>query len=146
IVSQLLSAALDGRTMLRAWPEWVEWGWLLLWSGMGSALGWRIRSPGRVAIALIFFSSGLVSGAYLAFLFGWWLPIVPPIMGLMTASILLLILTNRQLEKNQLRQTTQLLAAISQTQPVAGQIAIEYLKQSESEENQGMIEFVIRNS
>ncbi|NET39182.1 MAG: CHASE2 domain-containing protein, partial [Cyanothece sp. SIO1E1] len=41
IVSQLLSAALDGRTMLRAWPEWVEWGWLLLWSGMGSALGWR---------------------------------------------------------------------------------------------------------
>jgi hypothetical protein len=39
-----------------------------------------------------------------------------------------------------------LLVAISSEQPAVGQIAIEYLKQAESQENLAFIEQIIRNA
>ncbi|NEQ19761.1 MAG: hypothetical protein F6K28_09885 [Microcoleus sp. SIO2G3] len=84
--------------------------------------------------------------AYLAFLQAWWIPAVPPMIGLVVAAITLPIVTNRQSEKIQLRQTVELLVAISSEQPAVGQIAIEYLKQSESQENLAFIEQIISNA
>jgi CHASE2 domain-containing sensor protein len=40
LASQLLGAALDGRPLLRTWPEPLEWLWIILWSVIGAAIGW----------------------------------------------------------------------------------------------------------
>ena len=144
ITSQILSAALEGRPMLRVWSEPVEWFWILFCSGLGAALGWRFKSPAELVVAVAIASCGLTIIAYLAFLQGWWIPVVPAIVGLVVAATTLPILTIRQLEKIQLHQTVKLLLAITQEQPVAGQIAIGYLKQAESEEDRAFIEKMLR--
>jgi len=61
----------------------------------------------------------------------------------MTA-VTLPIVTSKQLEKIQLCQTLKLLVAITKEQPTAGQSAIEYLKQSESQDNQALIEQMLQ--
>jgi len=145
IICQLLSAALDGRPLLRVLPEVGEWLWILLWSGLGAAVAWQFKSPRAILIAVVTTSGVLLGITYLAFLQGWWLPVVPPIIGLVIAAVTLPIVTTRQLlEKIQLRQTVKLLMAIAQDKPIAGQIAIEYFKQAEGQENQALIEQVLQ--
>lgn len=146
ITIQILSAALEGRPMLRVWSELVEWLWILLWSGVGAALSWQLVSPRSIVVLVAIAGAGLAGFAYLAFLQGWWIPVVPPAIALVVAAVTLPIVTTRQLEKIQLRQTVELLVAITKEQPAAGQIAIEYLKQAESQENQELIEQIISNS
>jgi adenylate cyclase len=146
ITSQILSAALDGRPILRTFPKFWEWLWILLFSGIGATLTWLWKSP-KITITLIAIAIlGLVVITYLAFLMGWWIPIVSPIAALIVAATTLSIITSQRLEKIRLCQTVQLLSAILQEEPAAGQIAIEYLKQAESQENQALIEQIIINS
>jgi adenylate cyclase len=144
ITSQILSAALEGQPMLRVWSEPVEWVWILFCSGVGAALGWRFKSPEELVVIVAIAGGGLMIIAYLAFLQSWWIPVVPAIIGLVVAATTLPILTTRQLEKIQLHQTVKLLIAMTQEQPVAGQIAIGYLKQAESEENRALINKILR--
>ncbi|BAY47253.1 putative Chase2 sensor protein [Scytonema sp. HK-05] len=146
ITSMILNAALQGRPMLRVWSKPVELLWILLWSGVGGVLGWRIKSPKSIVTTVAIAGGGLMGTAYLAFLQAWWIPTVPPMIGLVVAAITLPIVMNRQLEKIQLYQTVELLVAISSEQPAVAQIAIEYLKQSESQENVTLIEQIIRNA
>ncbi len=146
ITSQILSAALDGRPILRTFPKFWEWLWIFLFSGIGATLSWLWKSP-KIPITLIAIAMlGIVVITYLAFLMGWWLPIVSPIIALIVGATTLSIITSQRLEKIELSQTVQLLSIMLQEEPAAGQIAIEYLKQAESQENQALIERVIINS
>jgi adenylate cyclase len=146
ITSQILSAALDGRPILRTFPKFWEWLWILLFSGIGTILGWLWKSP-KIIITLIAIANlGIVGITYFAFLIGWWIPIISPIIALIVAATTSLIITSQQLEKIRIKQTLQLLTAMLQEEPAAGQIAIEYLKQAESLENQALIEKILKNS
>lgn len=78
IISQILSAAIDRRPLLRVWKEPLEWLWILAWAGLGTALCWYFKSPLALALSLCLGSGVLFGGCYLAFLWGWWLPLVPP--------------------------------------------------------------------
>lgn len=144
IISQLLNAALDGHPLLKTWSDPVEWLWILGWSGIGAMLTWWLKSPARMAIAVFLTTIGLIGITYLAFLSGWWLPLIPGVLGLLVAAATFLFVTARELEKMRLRQTVRELIAIAQEQPTAGQIAIEYLKQSENEENQALIKRILQ--
>jgi|GEM_PF-496786 len=145
IISQLLSAALEGRPLLRVLPEVAEWLWILLWTGLGAALAWQIKSPKLIVIGVFVTIGVLVGTTYLAFLQGWWLPVVPSTIGVVIAAVTLPIVTTRQLlEKIQLRQTVKFLVKIAQEKPAVGQIAIEYLKQAEGQENQRLIEKIFQ--
>lgn len=86
-VSQILSAALDGRPLIQVWAEPVEWLWILIWAWFGATLSWRLRSPRNSALAILLAGTGLVSVCYLAFLGGWWLPLVPPAIALVGSAI-----------------------------------------------------------
>jgi hypothetical protein len=98
-----------------------------------------------IALAMVMAIAGIVGGAYLAFLQGWWFPVVPTSLGLAIAAIVLPNVATKQSEKLQLRQTVRLLVSATHQHPTAGRIAIEYLKQSESKENQKLIEeFLVR--
>ena len=145
IVSQILSAALEGRAILRIWWEPIEWLWVLFCSGIGAILSWRWKSTVIAVAAIIFSVGGLAVVAYLVFLQGWWIPLIPAIFGLITSAIVLQIATSRELDKIQLSQIVELLIADSKEHPAAVKIAIEYLKQGESQENQNFIEEAIFN-
>ncbi len=140
IASQILSGALQGRPMLRVWAEAWEWVWILGWSGVGAVCGWQIRSPRVLVSALMLGGMSAIGAAYLAFLQGWWIPVAPPLIGFMTSGLGLTLVATRQLERIQLQQTVLFLVAMAHEEPVAGQIAIGYLKQSENPENQKLIE------
>lgn len=146
IASQILSAALHGRPMLRVWSQGVDSLWILLCCFVGAALSWQVKSLRKQVIIVVIAASAVGAIAYVAFLHGWWIPLVPSIIGLVVSAITLPIVTTIHLEKIQLRQTVELLVAICKEQPTAGQIAIEYLKQAENQENQVFIEQIISNS
>ncbi|MEG4025752.1 CHASE2 domain-containing protein [Microcoleus sp. S13C4] len=81
-LSQILSAALDGRGGIHVWPEAAELLWILLWSWAGANVSWNLRSLGRSAYCLLSICLSLSATLYLAFLAGWWLPLIPPILSL----------------------------------------------------------------
>ena len=136
IVSQLLSAALDGRPLIRPWSEPLEAVWVLVWTGIGALISWQFKSSVRLIIVIVIASSGFVGGCYGALLLGWWLPVAPALLGLWGSAIALWLITNRQLDHLRFQHTLAFLLNAQQDYPTAGRIAIEYLKQSEAKENQ----------
>ncbi|MBT9316001.1 CHASE2 domain-containing protein [Leptothoe spongobia] len=100
LASTLVSAALDGRAVLRVWPEPIEVGWIMLWSGLGALGYWWLLEAKRhskdrfnhvvVGIVSVVLASGfLMVSSYLAFLGGWWIPVVPPFLALIgSASVI----------------------------------------------------------
>lgn len=81
-VSQLISAVLDRRPLLRAWAEPWEYGWILLWGVLGISLGRIFRSPMKLLLGLGVLSIGLVGVGYGLLLLGWWVPVVPALLVL----------------------------------------------------------------
>ncbi len=140
IASQIVSAALDGRPLLRVWDDPLEWLWILAWAGVGAAVSWLLKSPSAIAASILLASGGLLGGCYLAFILGWWLSLVPSLLGLLGSAIALLLVTNKQRDRLLFRRTLTWLLEVRQEHPTAGRIAIEYFKQSESQENQALIE------
>ncbi|OKH43547.1 hypothetical protein NIES30_24660 [Phormidium tenue NIES-30] len=76
--SQLVSAVMEGRPLLRTWPDGLEYLWIVLWGGVGTVLiGW-VRSPSWYLLTLGLIGLGLVGVSFgLLWLGGWWLPLVP---------------------------------------------------------------------
>jgi diguanylate cyclase (GGDEF)-like protein/PAS domain S-box-containing protein len=86
-VSQILSAALDGRPLINIWPELTEALWIWAWSWLGASLSWRCRFPRKSAFSILLVGTVLVIGSYAAFIFGWWIPLVPPTIALAGSGI-----------------------------------------------------------
>ena len=87
IISQILSAALDGRALVHVWPDWLEGAWVFIWAFGGATLSWHIRNPAKSGAFLLLVSGGLFTTCYGAALFGWWLPLVTPLVGLGVSAI-----------------------------------------------------------
>ncbi|MEQ8959449.1 MAG: adenylate/guanylate cyclase domain-containing protein [Coleofasciculus sp. C2-GNP5-27] len=94
VVSQILSAALEGRPLIQVWSEPWEILWIVAWTVVGAILTWRQRYRGGVTgrspvkvVSLILVGGSLVGGCYWAFLLGWWIPVIPPILGLTGSAI-----------------------------------------------------------
>lgn len=83
LASHILSSTLDGRTGIQNWADWQEAVWIVLWAGAGAGLVWRVRAPRLVIGGMMLTAGSLVSGSYIAFLLGWWIPVVPPAMALL---------------------------------------------------------------
>ncbi len=111
LISQILSSALEDRPQIKIlpeyieWlcpqikilPEYIEWLWILFWSIFGATLCWQQRhsSTEKRQLPLISNSTGsifivsgcLLGGSYIAFLFSWWIPVVPPLLALTGSAI-----------------------------------------------------------
>ncbi|OKH34560.1 molecular chaperone TorD [Calothrix sp. HK-06] len=143
-ISQIVKAAISGKGIIRTSTQIWEITWIFLLTGAGAFLSLYLKSP-RILIAIVALSGiTLIGFSYLAFLQDWWIPIYPPLLGFIIATIVIPIFTNKQLEKTQLRRTVELLVAAAKEQPATGQIAIEYLKQGESKENQQLIDVILQ--
>ena len=118
ITSQMLSAALDGRPMIRAWGRPFEWLWIIAWSGIGATIHWGMLeiSLGRKQVAIrclilviyIFLIGGiLIVGSYFAFLAGWWVPVIPSLVALTGSASAISLYQIFKLQQQRLELTGQ---------------------------------------
>jgi diguanylate cyclase (GGDEF)-like protein/PAS domain S-box-containing protein len=88
-ISELLRAALQGRPLLKFWSEPMEWLWIFVWSYIGAALSLRIRRFCRSTLTIVCFCCALTGSAYVAFLLGWWIPLVPALLTFSGSAIIM---------------------------------------------------------
>ncbi|MEM8610622.1 MAG: CHASE2 domain-containing protein [Cyanobacteria bacterium P01_H01_bin.105] len=139
IISQLLAAALDKRPLLHTWPEFYENLWGLMWALAGAGMAWWLKYLKYILIAGVTGLMALLMLCYGSFLAGWWLPLLPAGFSWSLSTLAFVMMTYQRLKRVQLQQTVQQLITISHEKPAVGQIALEYLQQTESEENQRLI-------
>lgn len=76
-IDEIISASLEGRKLLRVWSEPVEYLCIAIWAYIGAITRWRIRSSSKNFLLILFISFIFTVCAYLLFLEGWWIPLIP---------------------------------------------------------------------
>ncbi|MEH2297599.1 CHASE2 domain-containing protein [Nostoc sp.] len=82
MISQILSAVLDGRPLLRVWSQWAEVGWIWGWSFLGGILACRKLSFFWLALGGSIASSVLYIVCFSLLILGAWVPFVPSALSL----------------------------------------------------------------
>lgn len=96
-ISQILSAVLEQRPLLKVWSPWGELLWFLSWLGISGYSIWQFRQKlpfvlGFIGLAIGWLLTALISSFHSqAFLRGWWIPIVPAYYGIWSVEIALYI-------------------------------------------------------
>ncbi|KYC37710.1 histidine kinase [Scytonema hofmannii PCC 7110] len=80
VVSQIISAVEDRRTLLKTWSDGGEYLWIVFVGFAGIFLGRSINSSRKLVLTIGIISLILVGISYQLLIFGWWLPIVPSIL------------------------------------------------------------------
>lgn len=97
VVSQLLRAGLDGQSPTRSPSEAQEAGWIVLWSLLGGALGFRVRSPWKLSLLAVGGIGVLFVTFHGAFVSGWWIPLASPSLAwLVSASVVTAYMANHE--------------------------------------------------
>lgn len=79
--SQLINAVIEGRPLLRPWPDAAEYLWIVLWGGVSMVLVRWITSPSWYLLGLGLTGLGIVAISYGLLLGGWWIPLVPTLLA-----------------------------------------------------------------
>jgi len=113
-VSQIVSAALGERPLIHVWSDFWESLWIVAWIAVAASLScrWQIVYS---TIYVLLAALGLISTTYLAFLQGWWLPVVPPLLALFAVSGLMTA-CNAQLQE-EFKRSKDFLQGIIDTIP-----------------------------
>jgi CHASE2 domain-containing sensor protein len=90
MVSQLLSAALDGRPLLRTWNIWGEVIWVWVWAFTGGLMTVYLRKSAYLALAfgLAFISLYSICLIFLI-LYSCWIPFIPGAIALGGSAVIL---------------------------------------------------------
>jgi CHASE2 domain-containing sensor protein/nitrogen-specific signal transduction histidine kinase len=99
ITSQLIAKAIDGLPTLKVWTKPIEILWIALFAIAGGLLCWNSRYARPITqskiplrlpwgtLAIIFLGASLFTTSYIVFLWGWWIPVVPSLLALISSSI-----------------------------------------------------------
>ncbi len=96
MISQILSAVLDGRPFIRPLPQGIEFLWIGLWSVIGSVLGWYARTSKVAMLAISIALFILVAIHAIAFSTGLWISLIPPALTLAGTLILVNLYCKKQ--------------------------------------------------
>ncbi len=92
VVSQLLSAVLDGRPLLESWSDPGEILWIWLWALTGGSLAFYCQRP----LLLALLSGGTIAScwglSWFLFQRGLWVPLVPTAWGILITALGILLL------------------------------------------------------
>jgi adenylate cyclase len=93
IASQIISAAINERPVIKSWAEPLEVLWILLWSFVGANLSWKwrytrgMRAYLSQSAAFAVLLGALLGSSYAALLWGWWIPVVPAFLAMTGSAI-----------------------------------------------------------
>ncbi|MEG4844817.1 EAL domain-containing protein [Microcoleus sp. F10-C6] len=87
MLSQILSAVLQGRSLFWVWPEWAEILWNSAWAVIGGVVAWRIHHPVRAGLLGGAALMGLLGISFGIFIGGGWVPLVSPALGLVVTGV-----------------------------------------------------------
>ncbi len=85
MVSQILSAVLDGRPLLWVLPFWGEVFWVWSWSCIGGTIAWRFQSIRLVLVSGVALM-GLYGLCYYLLIQGCWIPLIPSAFALIVTA------------------------------------------------------------
>ena len=96
VISQLIQGARSGRSLLKPVSLLWERTWIVLWSVIGAAGTWMLhhvstRRRQRLGGAVLGGGGGIIllgGSCYLAFLGGWVIPVIAPVVAFITSSVL----------------------------------------------------------
>lgn len=115
-ISQILGSALEGRPLLKTWPDPAEWLWIWSWAWLSAAVTWRLRAPAKTAAAFVLGGSGLIGGCYLLLVWGgWWIPVVPPLLAMAGSSMV--IFAHLAHQEEELKRSKEFLNSIINSIP-----------------------------
>jgi CHASE2 domain-containing sensor protein/two-component sensor histidine kinase len=86
-VSQIISAVLDSRPLLKTWNEIWEYLWIIAWGLLGIIIAGLTKSPLTNLLFFSLASLSLMSLSYFLLMWGWWVPVVPAVIVLALNSI-----------------------------------------------------------
>ncbi|GBO54378.1 hypothetical protein APA_2326 [Pseudanabaena sp. lw0831] len=90
--SQIISAALDGRVLLQATSKPLNYLWILLWAIVGATCGAKFIRNWQSSILAVFLGLIIITIMdYYAFQYGWWIPIITPMVSLLSVAIAITI-------------------------------------------------------
>lgn len=122
IASHFLSAVIDGRPTIRIWSDQAESVWIALWALIGSLTVWKLRlrnSPLalllKASLFIFLFTGFLLAISYAEFLNGAWIPLVPPWIALVLASVSMAV----YIYVDRIRENEERFRSITETTPVA---------------------------
>lgn len=91
-ISQIISVALNERPLIKTWSEPQEWLWIFIWSGVGATVTWQWRNQTKKFLSLTLLkhltleATIIFLSTYMMFIWGWWLPVVPPLLAILLSS------------------------------------------------------------
>ncbi|NEQ32322.1 MAG: TIR domain-containing protein [Leptolyngbya sp. SIO4C5] len=96
MASQLISAALDDRPLIRWWSFWGEVLWIAGWSTIGGLIFWRLVRPGRLALASVGALIVLYGVCYWMLVGpAFWVSLVPPAIAFGLTGLSVAVLSTR---------------------------------------------------
>ncbi|MGK7893368.1 MAG: CHASE2 domain-containing protein [Xenococcus sp. (in: cyanobacteria)] len=88
LTSQIISAALENRPMLRAAAKPFNWLWIFFWSGYTTTFSAIfIRKRWITIVGILVAAMTIITIAYVAFSLGWLIPIFTPLMSVISAAV-----------------------------------------------------------
>ncbi|NJL38607.1 MAG: CHASE2 domain-containing protein [Leptolyngbyaceae cyanobacterium RM2_2_4] len=86
MVSQILSAAMEGQQPFWYWPDWLEMVWVAGWAIAGGCVAWMIRHPVGLGASTAVLLIGLSGSTLLIFILGGWVPVATPAITLLAVT------------------------------------------------------------
>lgn len=97
LASQIISAVLEGRPLLRVWSESKEYLWLVFWIVTVAVWGCQQQkrhNPFKIIVPILGLSAIeaviLIIISYSLFLKGYWIPIVPTLFSIVVAAVMII--------------------------------------------------------
>ncbi|MEM9507271.1 MAG: CHASE2 domain-containing protein [Cyanobacteria bacterium P01_E01_bin.35] len=140
VTSQLINAAFDLRPVLHPVSKLTELLVIFCGGMTGVAISGGIPRASLMLIRVCLGSIIFLTLCYYAFLLGWWLPLVPALLALITAVIAVILICNKQRDRTIFRHTLALLAEAYRHRPLVSRIALEYFKRSSNKDYSLLIE------
>ncbi len=87
VASQIVSAVLDGRPLLKTWSPGWEYLWIVGWGVLAIYLNRLTKYPLKKLVYVAVASLGLVGIGYAFIVGGWWIPVAPALFVLVIGII-----------------------------------------------------------
>lgn len=114
-ISGLIQSALTGRPQIQVWLELTEYLFIFFWAYVGAFVKNQIYYGLHCFFWLLCFCLMLFVGAYVGFIFAWWIPAIPALFSLLGSAV---VVTYQIAQiQNELQRSKEFLAQVINSIP-----------------------------